>query len=340
MVYSSKKGKMTIEIVLLILVILEALGLVFLAVALFWRGRGVADVAGTLQEVNARQMLLEEKMEGLQPLTQQVSTIRTGLAQIQAYVQARQDLERETHQAIHRLERVLAGTQTKGAAGEEMLDLIFSQLPASWQVRNYRVENKVVEFGLLLPNGLILPIDHKWAALPLLEQFLAAGAEEHALRKRLKAQIEATVWERAREVTRYLDPDITTGFALAVVPDAVYDLCRGIQASLMASQVALISHSLLLPYLLLIIETTLRASQSVDLQRLSAYLHNSQQSLRALQEVLEGPFARALKMLENSRDRLTGELSKVQADLVSIQRAARAAGAEAEPRNELSGEEG
>lgn len=330
---------MTIEIFLLILVLLEGIGLVLLAVALFRRMRG-GEVAGVLQEMSTRQMLLEEKLEGLQPLTQHIGTLRVGLAQIQAYVQARQDLERETHQAIHRLERVLAGTQTKGAAGEEMLDLIFSQLPPSWQVRNYRVENKVVEFGLMLPNGLILPIDHKWAALPLLEQFLAASAEDHTLRKRLKAQIEATVWERAREVTRYLDPDITMGFALAVVPDAVYDLCRGIQAPLMASQVALISHSLLLPYLLLVIETALRSTQNVDLQRLSAYLHSSQQSIRALQEEVEGRFARALTMLENSRACLAGELSKVQAELSSILRASQVLNTEAEQKLGVPKEEG
>lgn len=315
---------MSLEMILIILVILEAVGLAALAAALLWRARGGAEIEGTLREVSSRQMLLEEKVEGLQPLTQHITSIRAGLAQLQAYAQARQTLEQETHQAIHRLERVLAGTQTKGAAGEEMLDLIFSQLPPSWQVRNYRVENKVVEFGLMLPNGLILPIDHKWAALPLLEQFLAAKADDHALRKRLKAQIEATVWERAREVTRYLDPDITVGFALAVVPDAVYDLCRGIQAALMASQVALISHSLLLPYLLLVIETALRTSQSVDLQRLAAYVHSSQQSIRALQEELEGRFARALTMLENSRTHLAGELSKVQAELASLSRASNA----------------
>ncbi|MBC7317593.1 MAG: DNA recombination protein RmuC, partial [Chloroflexi bacterium] len=160
--------------------------MVALAAAFFWRTRHSAEIAGALHDVSARQMLLEEKLGSLQPLTQHVTTIRAGLAQLQAYLQARQDLENETHQALHRLERVLAGTQARGAAGEELLDLIFSQLPPSWQVRNYRVENKVVEFGLMLPNGLILPIDHKWAAVPLLEQFLAAKADDHALRKRLK----------------------------------------------------------------------------------------------------------------------------------------------------------
>ena len=330
---------MSTEMILLFLVVLETIGLVALAAAFFWRTRGSAEIAGALHDVSARQMLLEEKLGDLQPLTQHVTTIRAGLAQLQAYLQARQDLENETHQALHRLERVLAGTQARGAAGEELLDLIFSQLPPSWQVRNYRVENKVVEFGLMLPNGLILPIDHKWAAVPLLEQFLAAKADDHALRKRLKAQIEATVWERAREVTRYLDPDITVGFALAVVPDAVYDLCRGIQVALMASQVALISHSLLLPYLLLVIETALRTSQTPDLQRLAAYVHSSQQSIRALQEELEGRFARALTMLENSRSRLAGELSKVQAELMSLSRASNVVEANAEQNPSFPEEE-
>ena len=50
--------------------------------------------------------------------------------------------------AIRRLETVIAGTQSKGAAGENILDVVFSKLPAEWQVRNFPVGNKSVEFGL------------------------------------------------------------------------------------------------------------------------------------------------------------------------------------------------
>jgi DNA recombination protein RmuC len=320
---------MPVESILLLIVAIQAVCLVTIAVAWLWRSRRSSDVADalrqmaqSLQEEQTRQAVIAERVQGVQPMAHHLGVIRAGLAELRAYTRARQDVESETRQAIHRLEAVISGNHAKGAAGEHLLDAIFSQLPVSWQVRNYRVGNKMVEFGLLLPNGLILPIDSKWAATPLLEQFLAADEGDSETRARLRAQIEAAVLERAREVTKYLDPNVTAGFGLAVVPDAVFGLCRGAQAQALASQVALVSHSLFLPYLLLVYETTLQASRSVDLQRLSAYLHSSQASIRVLQEELEGRFARALTMLDNSRGHMAGELSKVQAELTSLTRTA------------------
>lgn len=320
---------MPIESLFLLIIAIQALCLAAAIAALWWRwrrGEASADawrqMERWLQEEQTRQAVIAERVQGLQPMVHHLGVVRAGLAELRAYTRARQDVEQETRQAIRRLEAVLAGSQAKGMAGEHLLEAIFAQLPASWQARNVRVGNKVVEFGLVLPNGLILPIDSKWPATSLVEQFLATDAADGEARARLKTQIEAAVLERAREVSKYIDPNLTAGFALAVVPDAVYDLCRGAQAQALASRVALLSHSLLLPYLLLVYETALRASQSVDLQRLAAYLHSSQASIRALQEELEGRFARAMTMLDNSRGHMAGELSKVQAELNSLTRTA------------------
>ena len=76
--------------------------------------------------------------------------------------------------SIRRLEAIIAGTQSKGLAGENILEMVFAKRPAEWQVRNFRVGGRPVEFGLRLLNNLILPIDSKWAATNLLEQFVAA----------------------------------------------------------------------------------------------------------------------------------------------------------------------
>lgn len=320
---------MPIESLLLWIIAIQALCLAAAIVALWWRWRRSEASADTwrqierwLQEEQTRQAIIAERVQGLQPMAHHLGVVRAGLAELRAHTRARQDVEQETRQAIRRLEAVLAGSQAKGVAGEHLLEAVLSQLPASWQARNVRLGNKVVEFGLMLPNGLILPIDSKWPATSLVEQFLATDAADTEARARLKAQIEAVVLERAREASKYIDPNLTAGFALAVVPDAVYELCRGAQAQALASRVALLSHSLLLPYLLLVYETALRASQSVDVQRLGAYLDSSRASIRVLQEELEGRFARALTMLENSRGHMAGELSKVQAELNSLTRTA------------------
>ncbi|MAG35444.1 MAG: hypothetical protein CL878_04250 [Dehalococcoidia bacterium] len=260
---------------------------------------------------------LESRLTQLVPVDQAVQEIRLRLAELQAQARARQELERRTSDSIRRLEAVIAGTQTKGAAGENILELVFAQLPPEWQVRDFRVGNKTVEFGLLLPDGLVLPIDSKWAATPLLEQF--AVSEDSTEQQRLKNQLEAAVLSRAREVRKYLDPNWTVNFGVAVVPDAAYDLCAGIQAKLFQTNVVLISYSLFVPYLLLVFQTMLKASRGPDTEKLVVAVQAAQASIQGLQTELEGRFARALTMLTNARTDMSMQLSKAASSLTSLQ---------------------
>src|SRR5215211_5496488 len=144
-----------------------------------------------------------------------------GLLELQTQSRAWHDVERQTAESVKRLEMVIAGTQSKGAAGENVLEAVFSKLPPEWQVREFRVGNKAVEFGLRLPNNLVLPIDSKWTATALIEQFATCNDTDQ--QRKIKIQIEQMVLTKARDVRKYIDPSITTGFAVAVVPDAVYD---------------------------------------------------------------------------------------------------------------------
>ncbi|MHB0858153.1 MAG: DNA recombination protein RmuC [Anaerolineae bacterium] len=245
-----------------------------------------------------------------------LSRAHIGLAELQAYTRSRKELEERTADSVRRLEMVIAGTQTKGGAGENILEAVFSRLPADWQVRNMRVGDKVVEFGLRLPNGLVLPIDSKWSATSLLERF--SETQDPDEQQRIKAQIEATVLSRAKEVRKYLDPNFTAGFCVAVVPDAVWDLSCGIQGEIFPMHVVLVSYSMFIPYLLLVFQTILKSEHSLDVQRLDAYLSSTQQCLQALQEELEGRYARAMTMLDNSRNDMAAHLSKLSAGLTSL----------------------
>ena len=106
---------------------------------------------------------------------------------------------------------------------------------------------------------------------------------------------------------------------VAVVPDAVYELCGGIQAEIFRLNVVLVSYSMFIPYLLLVFQTMLKAGQSLDLQHLDAYLQSAQDHLTILQEELDGRFSKALTMLTNSRDELRTHLSKLSGSLVGLQ---------------------
>lgn len=249
-------------------------------------------------------------------IREELGRAKNDLTELQTHAKARQALEQQTAGSIRRLEAVIAGTQTKGAAGENIVEVVFAKLPAEWQVRNMRVGDKAVEFGLRLPNNLILPIDSKWAATNLLEQFVAS--EDPSEQQRLKVQIESAVLCRTKEVKKYIDPNFTVDFAIATVPDAIYDLCCGIQADAFEQNVVLVSYSMLIPYLLLVFHMVLRTDRSIDLQKLESYLKSTETSIKAIQNELEGRFSKALTMLGNARDDMALHLSKAGAGLTSL----------------------
>jgi DNA recombination protein RmuC len=314
------------------------------------------NLAQAIQQEQTQSAVLAEKLTHLEPVSQSVSSIQielrglservskvernqnqvsqniftlgTGmhtelsrakedLTRLQTYAKARRAVEQQTADSIRRLEAIIAGTQTKGTAGENILEVVFARLPVDWQVRNFRVGDRAVEFGLRLPNNLILPIDSKWAATHLLEQFMACDAP--AEQQKLKAQIERVVLGKAKEVRKYIDPNVTVNFAVAAVPDAIYDLCSGIQIDAFRLNVVLVSYSMFVPYLLLVFQTILKTAQNIDLQKLDMYLQNAQDGIEALQKELEGRFSRAITMLNNSRNDMSVHLSKISSGLTSLQ---------------------
>lgn len=250
-------------------------------------------------------------------MREELSRAKNDLTELHTHARLEQETERQIAESIRRLETVIAGTQSKGSAGENILEVVFSKLPIEWQVRDLKIAGKSVEFGLRLPNNLILPIDSKWAATNLLEQFLASEDLDEQLR--LKKAIEDAVLMKAREVKKYIDPSVTVDFGVAVVPDSVYDLCCGIQAEAFLLNVVLVSYSMFVPYLLLVFHTVLKTNQSIDLQKLDAYLRSAQTNISALQEELDGRFPRAITMLNNSRDDMRAHLSKIGGSLTGLQ---------------------
>lgn len=283
-----------------------------LATGLAQTGATIASKVG-----EAQQQSIKSLYQVSTGLAGELAKIQQELATLQASAKARQDIEQQTAASISRLEAIIAGTQSKGSAGENIVELVFAKLPVDWQVRNFSINGKPVEFGLRLPNSLILPIDSKWAATDLLEQFIAASDPDE--QQQLKIEIERAVIQKAKEVKKYIDPSVTVAFGIAVVPDAIYDLCAGIQTDVFQLNVVLVSYSMFVPYLLLVFQTMLKSGQSIDLQKLGAYLQTAQDSIKALQEELDGRFSRAITMLNNSRDDMRAHMSKASSSLTSLQ---------------------
>src|SRR2546425_6773999 len=136
---------------------------------------------------------------------------RRALDQLTQREDQRVVVEAESRDVIRRLSTVLAGGASKGRAGENVLREHLADLPPGMLVTDFRVGGKVVEFGLLLPDGRRLPIDSKWTALGELEALEgAADAVEHDACARA---VERVVASRAKEVAQYLDPALTAPVA-------------------------------------------------------------------------------------------------------------------------------
>src|SRR3989304_127698 len=276
-------------------------------------GQSMVELGTGLTQTGTAAKILVDTTKAIQD---EISRAKNDLTELQTNVKARQELEKRTAESIRRLEAIIAGTQTKGAAGENILEVVFSKLPPDWQVRNFRVGDKAVEFGLRLPNNLVLPIDSKWAATNLLEEFM--NCDDPSEQQKLKARIEDAVLSRAKEVKKYIDPNVTVNFGVAAVPDAIYDLCSSIQADVFQLNVVLVSYSMFVPYLLLVFQTILKTSQSVDLQKLGSYLQSADDSIKALQQEREGRFPRPIFMKEKQRDHMVAQLSKLRSGLTSL----------------------
>jgi DNA recombination protein RmuC len=267
--------------------------------------------------------------EATEAIRGELGKAQQGIARLQESGQARHALEASTAESLRRLEAVIAGAASKGAAGENLVDLVFSRLPIEWQMRNFRVNNKSVEFALKLPNGRALPIDSKWPATNLIEEFATAENPEAA--QRVKNRIEVAVREKMREVQKYLDPELTHGFGMAVVPDAVYELCGEVRSEAFRLNVVLVGYSLFVPYLLLVYQTVAAANHDVDLERLSRVLREADGQLRTMSDEVEGRLSRAITMLDNSRNDLRTSVAKVSTGLGSVRVATELEESDAQP---------
>ena len=252
----------------------------------------------------------------LQNLTQSIQDVRVQAASLSADFKARSDVEKQTADSVRRLEMIVAGTNSKGAAGERVVDELFSKLPTEWKVQNFRIANKPVEFALRLPNGLVLPIDSKWTATALLEQF--SNSVDPDEQNKLREQIEGIVITKAKEVKKYLDPALTLPFGIAVVPDAVYDLCPSVNIETYKHNVVVVSYSTFLPYILLIFQTVLTTSRTIDMEKLSAQIQAVGASLSEIEAELENRYAKALTMLEISRREIKGHIGKANNAITSV----------------------
>src|SRR5438270_9788426 len=106
-------------------------------------------------------------------LRSQLALTQTAFESFRSVLSARQQVEDEARQSLRRLEAIIAGSSTRGAAGENILDEAIRHLPPDMIQRSAWINGKVVEFALRLPGGKLLAIDSKWTSSQALEALSA-----------------------------------------------------------------------------------------------------------------------------------------------------------------------
>jgi hypothetical protein len=216
----------------------------------------------------------------------------------------------EHAEVVRRLSTVLAGGASKGRAGENVLHEHLASLPPGMLVSDFRVNGKVVEYGLLLPDGRRLPVDSKWPAIRELE--VLEACEDAVEREAAAREVERVVTARAREVAAYLDPALTSPVAVAAVPDAAYAVLRRAHADAFSRGVVIVPYSAALPVLLFLYSLVSRFGSAGDVEGCLAELCGV---LDAMEAVFENKLTRAATMLANGADELRAQLGKARGSI-------------------------
>ncbi len=240
----------------------------------------------------------------------ELAAARRALEDLALRERERRERDRESADVVRRLSAVLSGGGHSGRAGENVLREQLAQLPPSMLVSDLRVNGKVVEFALLLPDGRRLPIDSKWPAAAELQALEAAT--DPAERDARAREVERVVALRAREVAQYLDTSLTAPVGVAAVPDAAYAVLRRAHADAFARGVVVVPYSTALPVLLFLSAIVGRYGDAGDARTCLAEVASL---LDAMEGVLENKMARAATMLANGADEFRSHLGKARGSL-------------------------
>ncbi|MCK4423938.1 MAG: DNA recombination protein RmuC [Candidatus Omnitrophica bacterium] len=260
---------------------------------------------------------LTRSQDGQENLKQGLEMTRQTLDEVKLSYQRHQVLEEESRQAIKRLDTIIAGSHASGRAGENVLHEAFKQFPPDMIVTNFRVRDKVVEYGLKLANSKILPIDSKWPAAQVVLD-LEKETDSQA-RLKLVETIDKEIIKRVKEVTQYIDPPATLPWAIAAIPDPAFSICRRAHLEAHRNRVHIMSYSMTIPYLLSFYSLHLEYSRSVDMENLKSYLAEIVRNLEEMESVLENKVARASTMVSNAYTEYKQLINSIKVSVIQLQ---------------------
>ena len=269
-------------------------------------GRNQEDLRQDIQRGREASILqLSETAKGLHG---EISQAQKALAEVKALEQGRARQFEQAADSLKRLEAVVAGSATRGAAGENILARALAQLPPDLLEINVAFGSRIVEYALRLPGGRFLPIDSKWTSVALLERLDTVAEDQPQERKRLLDLVVRDLRSKIRDMTKYLDPERTLSLGLLAVPDAVYVAAPEAHGEGYREGVLVVPYSLALPYVLALYRLTVRFGCAVDTDQLASRLRQLEEILRRSADQVESRLSRGLVQVENARDALRDNL--------------------------------
>lgn len=297
----------TTEMVLIVLLVAASASLIVLM-----RRQRPGDAAAVVRaEISRLADALGRQNADEREIRGDMGRLRELVEGLRASTDARVRAEEPVWHAVRRIESVLAGRGGRGRAGENLLEEALAHLPPGMLLRDFSVAGRRVEFALVLPDGRRLPVDSKWTAARELEE-LDDEATDQERRGALCRRIEDEVVRRAREAEAYLDPSLTTPFAVACVPDAAFAICRRAHGDAFARGVILVPYASALPVLLALYALAARYGAADDVQACLAELEGM---IGAMEQTLENKVARAATMLNNAADEWRTHVGKARGAL-------------------------
>ena len=277
-----------------------------------------ADAVGAVQRELAELKggYRDGNKKGREAFAADMQNLRAGLVKVTAELEETRSRDQEAQRRMQKIEAVLGGAQSRGAAGEVVLAEAFSQFPPEMADTQFKVNGKPVEFALILPNQKRLPIDSKWPAAKELLQY--AETSDEAARKELLEKIEKAVTKKVEEVTKYIDAATTTSLAVAAVPDAAYFACRTAHIEAFKQRVLLMPYSMTIPFLLALYNLHLQFARSVDQENLDAYLSQIEALLTQVEDKLENSVQRGATMVTNAYLELREWISQMRGTISTL----------------------
>src|SRR5256714_1136505 len=308
-----------LELLFALLLVCLVVGIGFVGALVWGLGRRTEGHAHDVADLKARLDVGAQAQETrAAELRDRLANTQSALEGVRSALSARQSIEEEARSSLKRLESVIAGSSSRGSAGEHILEEALRHLPPEMLQRNVWVGGKVVELALRLPGGKLLPMDSKWVSSVALEQLAAPDLDANR-RAQLTGQVEREVERRVREVSQYIDPATTAPFALAVIPDAAYDVCRGAIVNAHSRHVMVVGYGMALPYLLTLYQLHLQFARTVDMEKLQSALIDIERQVDVMEGILDNRVQRSLPGLQNANQEGSTASAKIRASAQGVQ---------------------